>query len=91
MRITIDLPDELIQQTEAEAQRRGIPLRELLQEGLRKVLPAPTPTTPTTTTPGLSVYDLVKDDVGCVDAGVDDLATNPKYMEGFGRDSMGDS
>lgn len=86
MRITIDLPDELIQQTEAEAQRRGIPLRELLQEGLRKVLPAPTPTTP-----GLSVYDLVKDDVGCVDAGVDDLATNPKYMEGFGRDSMGDS
>lgn len=90
MRTTIDLPDELLQQARTEAQRRGIPLRELFQEGLRKVLPTPTPTTPTTT-PGLTVYDLVKDDIGCVDAGVDDLGSNPEYLKGLGRDSMGDN
>lgn len=86
MRTTIDLPDELFQQAKAEAQRRGIPLRELLQEGLRKVLP-----TPTTTTPALTVYDLVKDDIGIIDASVDDLGSNPEYLKGLGRDSMGNN
>jgi len=90
VRTTIDLPDELFQQAQAEAKRRGIPLRELLQEGLRKVLPTPTVTTQTTT-PSLTVYDLIKDDIGIIDAGVDDLGSNPQYLEGLGRDSMGDN
>ena len=32
-----------------------------------------------------SVYDLVKEDLGCVDSGLGDLSTNPKHLEGFGR------
>lgn len=32
-----------------------------------------------------SAYDLMKDDLGCVDSGLGDLSTNPKYMEGYGR------
>ncbi len=34
---------------------------------------------------GPSAYDLLKDTFGCVDSGLGDLSTNPKYMEGFGR------
>jgi hypothetical protein len=37
-----------------------------------------------------SVHDLMKDCCGMFDSGVGDLSTNPKHMEGFGRDSMGD-
>lgn len=32
----------------------------------------------------VSAYDLAKDLAGCVEGGPTDLATNPKYMEGFG-------
>ncbi len=31
-----------------------------------------------------SLYDLMKESIGCFDSGVTDLSTNPKYMEGFG-------
>ncbi len=37
-----------------------------------------------------SVHDLMKDCCGMFDSGAGDLSTNPKHMEGFGRDSMGD-
>jgi hypothetical protein len=33
--------------------------------------------------PGMSVLDVSRDWVGCVE-GPSDLSTNPKYMEGFG-------
>ena len=36
----------------------------------------------------LSAYDLVAHLAGCVEGGPGDLSTNPKYMEGFGRDSL---
>ncbi len=32
-----------------------------------------------------SLHDRMKDGGGIVDSGVTDLATNKKYMEGFGR------
>jgi hypothetical protein len=32
-----------------------------------------------------SLYDAMKDAIGCVDSGVTDRATNPKYMKGFGQ------
>ena len=32
-----------------------------------------------------SIYDAIKDSVGCIDSGVTDRATNPKYMQGFGK------
>ena len=39
--------------------------------------------------PVVSVHDLMKDYCGIVNSGIGDLSTNPKHMEGFGRDSMG--
>jgi len=88
MRTTIDLPDELLQQARTEAQRRGIPLRELFQEGLRKVLPT-LPSAPENASPSPTLYELMKDGFGCVDAGVDDLGSNPEYLKNLGKDSMG--
>lgn len=38
MLTTIDLPEELLRQAEAEAMRRGVDVQALLQEGLRTVL-----------------------------------------------------
>jgi len=33
-----------------------------------------------------SALDIAGDLVGCVSSGISDLSTNPKHMEGFGRD-----
>jgi hypothetical protein len=33
----------------------------------------------------LTLYDLMKDTIGCFDSGKKDLSTNPKYMVGYGR------
>jgi hypothetical protein len=35
--------------------------------------------------PFISLYDLTRDLCGSIDSGVPDLATNKKYMRGFGR------
>jgi hypothetical protein len=34
----------------------------------------------------LSAYDVMKEACGIIKSGRRDLATNPKYMKGFGRD-----
>jgi len=34
---------------------------------------------------GPSLYERMGDFIGCIDSGVSDLATNPKYLEGFGQ------
>jgi len=88
MRTTVDLPDELFRQAKAEAALRGRKLKDLVEEGLRMVLEGPAG--------GVSraggrpkVYDLMKDACGVVDSGLIDLASDPRHMEGFGRDSMG--
>jgi len=31
-----------------------------------------------------SLYDLMKDAIGCVNSGKKDLATNPQHMKGYG-------
>jgi hypothetical protein len=33
----------------------------------------------------LSAFDLMRDQIGIVDTGIGDLASNPKHMERFGR------
>ena len=43
------------------------------------------PDKPAGNTTELRAYDLMKDDLGCVDSGLGDLSTNPKYLEGYGR------
>jgi hypothetical protein len=36
--------------------------------------------------PFRTIFDVAPDIVGSVDSGLTDLATNKKYMEGYGRD-----
>lgn len=76
--ISLKLPESLGAQLEAEARRRQTTksaiIRELLEEGLNKPRRKK----------AVTCYDLVKDIIGSV-RGPRDLASNPKYMEGFGK------
>jgi len=84
MRTTVDLPDELFRQVKATAALRGCKFKDLVEESLRKTLELEMSVSEPPT-----LYELMKPYLGIVDSGVTDLATNPKHMEGFGRDSMG--
>jgi hypothetical protein len=79
--MTVKLPEELAVRLEKRAKRLGVSKSAVLRKSLERDLAehqgaveeAP------------SMYDLTRDDCGCVDSGVTDLATNPKYMEGCGQ------
>jgi hypothetical protein len=59
---------------------RGQKLRDLVAEGLVRVLdrPAEGPSK-------AKLADLMKKVRGMIDSGVPDLATNPRHLKGFGR------
>jgi hypothetical protein len=81
MKTTVEVPDDLYRQAKAEAALRGRKLKDLIEEGLRLVLQSPPrhgrhP----------SLAGLMKHARGMIDSGVPDLASNPKHLEGFGRD-----
>jgi hypothetical protein len=84
MRTTVDLPDALFRRAKAEAALRGYHLKDLIEEGLRLALgeedlqrgkPEPPP----------SLHDAMQDCCGIIADGPSDYATNPDYLDGFGR------
>ncbi len=81
MKTTIDLPEGLLRRAKAEAAMRGQKLRELVAEGIVRVLDHPEPAKAATR----KVRGRFMDGCGIVDSGVGDLSSNPKHMEGFGR------
>jgi predicted component of type VI protein secretion system len=85
MKTTIEVPDELYRRAKAQAALRGRKLKDLVAEGLRLVLaePAATRRRPT-------LAELMKHARGVIDSGVPDLASNPKHLEGYGRDGRRD-
>jgi hypothetical protein len=85
MKTTIDVPDDLCRRAMAEAALRGRRVKDLVEEGLRLVLERSAKSRKRPT-----LAELMQDYVGIVDSGVPDLATNPKYLEGFGEDSSRD-
>ena len=85
MRTTVDLPDELYRQAKAEATLRGRNFKDLIEEGLRRLLRAPEPEAASKTPPGPSVHDLMLDCCGIAQDAPSDCAINPKYTEDFGR------
>ena len=90
MRTTVDLPDELYRKAKAEAALRGIRFKDLVEAALSQALLSPdSKGSSARRTKRPTLHDLMKDSCGIVDSGVSDLATNPKHMEGFGRDSIG--
>jgi hypothetical protein len=87
MRTTVDIPDELFRRAKSEAALRGRKLKDLVEEGLRLVLEKP-PATADEQPPAKrkpSAHDLLKDLCGIIKDGPEDLATNPKYLDDFGR------
>jgi hypothetical protein len=87
MRTTVDIPDELLRRAKSEAALRGRKLKDLVEEGLRLVL-APSPAgsePPAQPARRVSLHDLVKDLIIEDDDGPDDLSTNKKYFDDFGR------
>jgi predicted DNA-binding protein len=75
--LVIRIPDELEAQLEVLASRRGKTksaiARDVLSRGVRR------------RSDDLSVFDLMRDQIGIIETGVVDLASNPKHLEGFGR------
>jgi hypothetical protein len=79
MKTTIDLPEDVLRRAKAEAALRGRKLRELVLEGIIRVLDHPEPA------PDRRPAARFADGCGIVNSGLGDLSSNPKHMEGFGR------
>ena len=87
MKTTVEVPDELFRRAKSEAALRGKKFKDLVEEGLRRVLDSPeAPDSRAKQPEPPTAYELMKDGCGIVDSGLGDLATNPKHLEGFGRD-----
>ena len=77
--ISLKLPDNLLVQLDTEAKARRVTKSWLVRESLEKALrKAPTRGSE-------SCYDLASDLAGTLKGLPEDLASNPKYMEGFGE------
>lgn len=89
MRTTVDIPDELFRRAKSEAALQGRKLKDLVEDGLRLVLEnsndAAKAARQSRPKPKPSAHDLLKDLCGIIEDGPDDLATNPKYFDDFGR------
>ena len=84
MRTTVEIPDELFRRAKSEAALRGRKLKDLVEEGLRLVLAAPSSDEkPPPKKP--SAHDLLKDLIFEVHDSPADLSTNKKYFDDFGR------
>ena len=81
MKATIDLPEDILRRVKAEAALRGRKLRELVLEGIMRVLEEPEPIPRARAKPKKRFMD----GCGIVNSGVGDLSSNPQHLEGFGR------
>ena len=88
MRATIDIPDELYRQVKVKSALEGRSVRDVAVELFRAWVRESTQASDGQPRP--SVGELMEHLCGIVDSGVPDLATNPAYLEDFGRDSLGD-
>ena len=77
-----EVSNHLYRRAKAEAALRGRKLKDLVEEGLRLVLEGPR-----NSHRRRSLAALMKGARGGVNSGVPDLASNPEYLTGFGRDA----
>jgi hypothetical protein len=82
MKTTIELPDDLYRRAKSTAALRGQKLKDLVEEGLRLVLEGPRQARRQR-----DLAELMRRARGVVDSGLTDLASNPRHLEGFGRDA----
>ena len=77
--ISLKLPDDLIADLQREAKARRITKSALVRESVEATLRR------RPRRGAASCYDLARDLAGAVRGLPRDLASNPKYMEGFGE------
>lgn len=77
--ISLKLPDDLLAQLDSEAKARRVTKSWLVRDSLEKALRKQS------RAGAISCYDLSRDLAGTVKGLPKDLATNPKYMHGFGK------
>jgi predicted transcriptional regulator len=77
--ISLKLPDDLLAELEREAKARHVTKSVLVRESLETALRR------RPRQRAASCYHLARDLAGSVKGLPRDLATNPKYMEGFGE------
>jgi predicted DNA-binding protein len=75
--ISLKLPDDLLELLERESRTRRTTKSSLVRECLEKTLAGRVPDREAT------CYDLARDLAGSLKGLPPDLATNPKYLEGF--------
>ncbi len=85
MRTTVDLSEDLYRRVKAEAALRGRKFKDLVEEALRQLLAASDPHNAEKFAPQPSFHDVMRDCCGIAADVPTDYATNPEYMEGFGR------
>jgi predicted component of type VI protein secretion system len=82
MKTTIELPDELYRKAKATAALNGRKLKDLVEEGLRRILE-----TPRKKERQRSLAALMAGARGAIDSGLRDLGSNPRHLKGFGRNA----
>ncbi len=82
MKTTIELPDDLYRKAKSMAALQGRKLKDLFEEGLRRIVEAPR-----NGSRPQSLAQRMKRARGVVDSGNSDLASNPRHLAGFGRDA----
>lgn len=70
MKTTAELSDELVDRAKAQAALRGVEFKDLVEQGLRRVLDEPEPPAPQS-----SLFELMGDCCGIVASGSDDPGT----------------
>ncbi|MGH6950643.1 MAG: CopG family ribbon-helix-helix protein [Vitreimonas sp.] len=76
--LTVKIPEALAAKLEALVRRRGQRRSEIVREAIERAVREPEQVEG-------SVFDLVSDLKGAAGIGPKDLATNPKYLRGFGE------
>lgn len=82
MRTTVGLLDELYRRAKAEAALRRRNFKDLVEEGLRRVLRAAEPETSAERSAGPSVHDLMRDCCGIAKNAPADLCDKPEILGG---------
>ena len=77
--ISLKLPDDLLAHLASEARKRRVTKSSLVLESLQKELYSPQSAN------AVSCYELARDLAGTVKGLPEDLADDPKYMQGFGE------
>ena len=81
MKATIDVPDELYRRVKAKTAIQGRAIREVTIELYQRWLAQDE----ALVAEPVSAYQAMRKYCGKFDSGIDDLGSDPKHMEGFGR------